>query len=345
MSAQRLLVRDDFRNGVFARDGHKCVICKAPGQDAHHIIERRLFTAPHQFGGYFLDNGATVCGPCHIKCETTDISVEDVREAAGIKRAVLPEHLYEDQVYTKWGDIIMPNGTRLRGELFFDESVQKVLKDHLHSYTHYVKFPRTWHLPWSPGMNDDDRMLANMDRFRNRRVIVTKKMDGENTTMYSDFIHARSIDGRHHASRDWVKNFHATIAHDIPEGWRVIVENLYAEHSIRYEDLAAYVLGFHVWNDRNVCLEWDDTLVWFKLLGITPVEVLFDGIYDERAIRALESQLSWDRDEGYVVRLADAFSYGEYKTCVGKFVRKGHVQTTKHHWMAQAVIKNGLKAA
>ncbi len=26
----RLLTRDQFREQVFARDGHKCVICKAP---------------------------------------------------------------------------------------------------------------------------------------------------------------------------------------------------------------------------------------------------------------------------------------------------------------------------
>jgi 5-methylcytosine-specific restriction endonuclease McrA len=33
----KLLTRDDFRESVFKRDGHKCVICKAPGVDAHHI--------------------------------------------------------------------------------------------------------------------------------------------------------------------------------------------------------------------------------------------------------------------------------------------------------------------
>ena len=54
---QEPLTRDQFRNGVFARDGHKCVLCQAPGQDAHHIMERRLFPD----GGYYLDNGATVC--------------------------------------------------------------------------------------------------------------------------------------------------------------------------------------------------------------------------------------------------------------------------------------------
>jgi hypothetical protein len=60
-----LLDRDTFRSAVFARDNHRCVI-RGNGRhngyriDAHHIMERRLFTDPHQFGGYFLDNGATL---------------------------------------------------------------------------------------------------------------------------------------------------------------------------------------------------------------------------------------------------------------------------------------------
>jgi hypothetical protein len=50
-----LLTRDQFREAVFARDKHKCVICKEPAKDAHHIMERRLFTETDELGGYFLD--------------------------------------------------------------------------------------------------------------------------------------------------------------------------------------------------------------------------------------------------------------------------------------------------
>jgi 5-methylcytosine-specific restriction endonuclease McrA len=45
----KLLTRDEFRNAVFERDGHRCVICGNEARegvrlDAHHIIERRLWT-------------------------------------------------------------------------------------------------------------------------------------------------------------------------------------------------------------------------------------------------------------------------------------------------------------
>jgi hypothetical protein len=304
-------------------------------------MERRLWPD----GGYYLDNGASVCEEHHLECERTTISVEDVRQAAGISKIWIPPHLYDDHIYDKWGNPILEDGRRAKGELFFDESVQKVLKEgnFLDVFTSRVKYPRTNHLPWSPGVNDDDRVLQDVSYFLGKRVIATKKMDGENTSMYTDYIHARSIDSRGGADRAWVKTFWSKIAHDIPQDWRICGENLWAEHSIHYADLPSYFLGFSVWNEMNVCLSWDDTLQYFDLLGITPVPVIYDGIWDEAKIRALEKTLHWETDEGYVIRLADSFTYREFKDSIAKFVRKGHVQTTKHWRAGRAFIPNELK--
>ncbi len=348
----KLLTRDQFREGVFARDGHRCVFCKRSAEetpegklDAHHILERRLFGAAHEQGGYFLNNGASVCEEHHLACERTTISVQEVYDACGITRRVLPDHLYADFEYDKWGNIEQPTGQRLKGELFFDESVQKVLRDGgvLDRFVAYVKYPRTNHLPWSEGLNEDDRILADVSGFVGRRVIVTEKEDGEQTNMYRDHYHARSVESAHHESQGWCKNFWSQICGDIPEGWRVCGENLYAKHSIAYDNLPSYFMGFGIWNERNVCLSWDETLEWFDLLGVTPVPVLYDGIYDEAAIRALyDSDKDWETREGYVIRVADAFPYSQFRTSVGKFVRRGHVQTTKHWKHGQRVEKNGL---
>ena len=333
-----LPTRDQFREAVFARDDHKCVVCGAQSQDAHHIMERRLFTEPHELGGYFVDNGVSVCGPHHIECEQTLISPDLLRDVAGIKRVVLPSHLYDDQVYDKWGNPTLPNGQRLRGELFHDESVQKVLAPVLHLFTHWVKYPRTHHLPWSPGVHDDDRVHSTTEQWDGKRVVVTLKMDGENTTMYRDHIHARSVDSGGHPSRTWVKNFWSKIAHDIPKGWRVCGENLFAQHSISYGALPSYFLGFNLWNEKNFCLGWDETRDIFELLGITPVEVLYDGPYSEDAIRRIK--LDWNHQEGYVLRLADRFHYGQFRKVVGKFVRPDHIKTTKHWLHGQPVVPN-----
>ena len=39
----KLLTRDEFREAVFARDKHQCVVCAAPAIDAHHVVERKLW--------------------------------------------------------------------------------------------------------------------------------------------------------------------------------------------------------------------------------------------------------------------------------------------------------------
>lgn len=340
--SHELLSRDAFRERVFARDGTRCIMCGSMARDAHHIIERRLWPD----GGYYMANGASVCEPCHLKAESTEISCGQLREAAGIKRVVLPPHLYGDQDYDKWGNEILPNGTRLIGELFHDESVQKVLNPVLHLFTTHVKYPRTFHLPWSPGVQKDDRVwedgILQKLNAEKPEVIVTVKMDGENTTMYSDYMHARSLEYSSHPSRNRAKALQARIGHDIPEGWRICLENLYATHNIQYYNLPAYELLFSIWNNRNECLSWDSTLEWAELLGLHTVPVLYHGPWDQSKIKSLYSEeYDGDECEGYVVRPASQFHYREFRTVVGKYVRKGHVQN-HGGWMRRKVIANEI---
>ncbi len=339
--SEPLLTREQFRERVFERDRGRCVFCGAPAVDAHHILERRLWG---ECGGYFLSNGASVCATHHLDCESTFLSVEEVREKCGITKKILPPHFYDDVQYDKWGNII-EGDRRFAGELFHDESVQKILlPDHLAQFVKYVKYPRTSHLPWSPGMHDDDKMMQDTKVFDGRRVIVMEKLDGENTTMYNDHIHARSVSSGGHPSRNWIKAFHARICADIPEGWRINVENVYAKHSIAYKDLDTYAYGFAIWDSSNHSLDWGSTLEWFTLLSIVPCPVVYWGTYDERAIRDAYQRLAGTHEtEGYVIRVDERFHMRDFRHVVGKYVRKGHIQTTKHWMYGQPVVPNQLK--
>jgi 5-methylcytosine-specific restriction endonuclease McrA len=66
MSEKKKQIRNDFCTIVFERDGHACVFCGSKESlDAHHITDRKEM--PN--GGYVKENGITVCGSCHMKCE------------------------------------------------------------------------------------------------------------------------------------------------------------------------------------------------------------------------------------------------------------------------------------
>ena len=339
MADEQLLTRDQFRKDVFARDKHKCVICGVVGQDAHHIMERRLFPD----GGYYLSNGATVCAYHHMLAEQTILGVEALRIAIQVTHPALPPGYYPDEIYDKWGNFVLPNGMRTRGELFFDESVRKALLPALHFFTNRFKYPRTFHLPWSPGITSDDRVLsqATVESWRGQEVVITEKMDGENTTMYKDYIHARSIEYEPRFDRDRVKAFHARIGWQLDEGLRICGENLTATHSIRYENLPHYFMIFGIWNN-NICLSWKDTTELAETLGIPTVPVLWQGRWDEFVPDIQHDFMNFAKQEGYVVRPAEAFTLREYSTRVGKYVRKGHVQETHGHWTRRRVEYNGI---
>ncbi len=342
MDGRVLLTRDQFREGVFERDNHKCVICGSDSQDAHHILERRLFDD----GGYYLDNGASLCGVCHLAAERTDVTCETLRNAIGITKRIIPDQLYKEYQYDKWGNILLPNGTRLQGVLFHDESVQKILGESkcqaLLSFSKYIKYPRTYHLPHSPTVNKDDRQLTDTSIFDGKDVVVTIKMDGENTSLYSDRMHARSLDSNNHPSRNWVKNYHSKMMCNIPEGWRVCGENLFAKHSIHYKHIPHYFQCFSIWDEHNVCLSWDDTWEWMQLLDLVSVPVMYKGVFDLDLIHKFFLEVSADAEdeyEGYVVRLADSFHYGDFRRSIAKWVRPNHVQC-HGHWIRDAIVPN-----
>lgn len=336
-----LLTRDEFRESVFERDRHTCVICGAAAQDAHHIIERRLWSN----GGYYLENGASLCATHHIQAETTELSVEEIREAAGITHIILPPDLHEGVTYTKWGDVVLPNGTRTRGPLFEDESVQKILRQGgmLTLYTEYIKYPTTPHLPWSPGVSPDDRKAPDISHLIGREVVVTEKMDGENTTIYPDYYHARSTASGYHPSRSWVGATQARIGHNLPDRWRVCGENLYARHSIGYDELKDYFQVFSIWDEQNFCLSWDETAEWCALLDLKHVLVIDRLVLrDERFLRDITDQIDTDVSEGIVVRLAGRFHYTEFEQYMAKWVRPNHV-TTDEHWKHGPLVPNTLR--
>lgn len=158
--------------------------------------------------------------------------------------------------------------------------------------------------------------------------IVTEKMDGGNLTMMRDDFYARSTDSK---SQPWdspAKGLWASTAHDIPEGWRVSGESLYARRSVGYESLPAFFLVFGIWDEENTLLDWDSTTEYAELLGLHTVPVLYHGSNATEALATWESGLDTSGSEGFVLRSAGRIPAPEFTKKVAKWVRAGHVQTS-----------------
>mgnify|MGYP001619986066 CR=1 FL=1 len=225
-----------------------------------------------------------------------------------------------------------------------------------------IKYPRTMNFEWSGSNSSDDVWWKNCDAFKDQRVVMTEKLDGECTSIYPDgTCHARSLETAHHPSRSWIKKYAATFAHDIPEGWRVCGENLYAWHSIYYIDLPTYFFVYGIYDHNNICISWDQTVEMCELLGINTVPVIYQGEWDENKIRGLwqgkglfptfATRVEYPSPpddffpcdaEGYVVRLAKEFPYDQFRHSCAKMVRENHVQTATN-WMTRSVLPNMLK--
>ncbi len=208
----------------------------------------------------------------------------------------------------------------------------------------YVKYPKTLHLPWSECVNGDDKIQHDLSWLDGEDIVCLEKMDGENCSFYNNHYHARSIDSQKHWTREKMWELQKRIGKDIPSGWRICGENLYAEHSVSYNNLPDYFLVFSIWNDKNMCLSWKDTVEWCELLNLHHVPVLFEGKFAVQSLQSL--MIDTVKMEGYVVRLAHQYHYDDFQKYVLKWVRRDHVnrgKTNGKHWMYSNVKINRNK--
>jgi hypothetical protein len=324
--------RENFRNGVFKRDGYRCVVprCVLDYKDAHHLIERRLWVLPEEKEGYFLDNGVTVCEYHHQLAEKNVICPEAFRVWAGITTTALPHHLDPEKDYNKWG-IELKTPTR-----------------------EWAKYPSTPYLPFSesilPNEEPTSIPIACPEDFVGVPLVITMKMDGSNVVLTDHHVASRNGYEATHRSFDQLKAIHSTIQHLIPNNTQIFGEWLYARHSIHYIgelSLPAYLQIFGVYDrERKLFLGWDDVEYWAKRIHAITVPKLSKQIYENKyeftnKITEIAKRQIRKGHEGIVVRSAFPMHFGQFHTYVGKYVRAHHVQTSVH-WKEQKIVKNDL---
>lgn len=197
------------------------------------------------------------------------------------------------------------------------------------------KYPRTSHFPFSEGAVNDDRICYDWFDLLDAEIVVTEKLDGENSCLKKSGVYARShaAPNRHPWARP-VWDIWENIGRSLGE-FHIFGENLYAVHSIEYERLEHY---FHIFAIRegNTWLSWDEVRDYARVLDLPTVPLIARGRFEEPGLR----QLIADKQragsafggtcEGVVCRDAAAFGDADFSKKVLKFVRKNHVQTDEH---------------
>ena len=120
---------------------------------------------------------------------------------------------------------------------------------------------------------------------------------------------------------------------------------MFAKHSIHYHHLRDYFYVFSIWDETNTALSWKETLEYCEILGLQTVPVFSTGITRQELIENEFEEYTKDCPddvEGYVLRFSERIPYHLFKSRTAKYVRSGHVQTSKF-WMNEVVIPNVLE--
>lgn len=208
------------------------------------------------------------------------------------------------------------------------------------------KYPRTFHLPYSPTSTSDDKRMSTDEHFKGKLVVVTIKMDGENTTIYKNTSHARSLNSVVDSEdRNWIEAFRNTIRDCLSDNMRICGENMFYKHTCVYNNLKSMYYAHSIWNG-STCLSWKDTVAIAKLFEISMSDIIYIGPYSKTKILnnyEKYKKTSEDDVEGFVVRLYDSFTYDDFSYSVNKYVDESF-QVPDTHWRHAEKVKNKLKS-
>jgi hypothetical protein len=224
--------------------------------------------------------------------------------------------------------------------------------------TEFSKFPSTPHLIWL-GVTPprDDKVLARQeaDAFLANHLVVEEKVDGANVGFsFSDNSELRIQNRGQYLSHDsrgqfrgiwkWARQREA-VWHDVLSDVLILFgEWCYARHSIRYDHLPDWFLGFDVY-DRSCGRFWS-TLRRDQLLetvGLVPVAHVAAGKFDRDAILEflrIPSRYAETTVEGVYVRRENA----DFLLDRAKVVNAGFVSGIKTHWSKAPMVVNERRA-
>ncbi len=221
----------------------------------------------------------------------------------------------------------------------------------------FFKFPHTPHLLWlgrTPCREDKVLSPEEASTFVGGAITLEEKVDGSNIGFSLDDAGVLRVQSRgnylargSHAQFEplwpWIETRRFTLVEALRPRLLLFGEWCYALHSVPYNRLPDWFLGFDIY-DRAVGRFWssDRRDRWLNNLGLTPVPLLARGRFSiEQLISFISgSQLSDGPMEGIYLRRDE----GDWLERRAKIVRAEFVAGIDRHWSEESLQKNGLRS-
>lgn len=223
--------------------------------------------------------------------------------------------------------------------------------------TEFIRYPHTPHLAWlGKGQPRDDKVLpvAEADALLAGEVVVEEKVDGANVGFSTigdgvlrvqnrgSYLEREHVHPQFRPLWSWLAPRESALAHALWPHLMLFGEWCYAIHSVAYDSLPDWFLGFDVY-DKEVERFWDadrrDALL--EGLHLVPVPRLAKGAFSIRQLVDLlsgGSRVGGSAVEGVVVRQ----EAGGHTIARAKLVRAEFTQAIDEHWSRRRLRRNAL---
>lgn len=223
----------------------------------------------------------------------------------------------------------------------------------------FHKFPHTPHLLWlGAGSPRDDKLLqpAEITDFLSDEVIVEEKVDGANLGLSlgpDGRVRAQSrgnylAPGRSHAQWNplwpWLAERRADLEDGLRDGFLLYGEWCYARHTVPYDSLPDWFLGFDIFEIASRRF-WstDRRNTWLQERGLAAIPEIKRGRLQLRQVASLigNSVFGHVPMEGIYLRREQV---GRLQTRA-KVVSAVFKQQIEEHWTRRSVVPNQLAMA
>jgi ATP-dependent RNA circularization protein (DNA/RNA ligase family) len=220
----------------------------------------------------------------------------------------------------------------------------------------FFKFPSTPHIALLGDIDvRGDKVMSDLDRdkFLQHELVVEEKIDGANVGISFDadgnvcaqnrgsYLY-RPGSGQWKPLGKWL-DFKADVLFEhLYDRFILFGEWCYAQHSVSYDSLPDWFLGFDVYDKRTSrFVSYGRRDILCQRMGVCQVPMIARGHFTlaDLEITLASSKFSCHAAEGIYLR----YDQGDWLVQRGKLVRPTFMQTIEQHWSHSGVRPNMLR--